>query len=67
MSDDTIRCDQTPSQRMKVSKQQNTEEALDLLSLEVQQRVEVIQQLLAAQGSERYGQVQQQAALKLGR
>jgi len=37
------------------------------LPFEVQQRIEVIQQLLAAQGSEHYGQVQQQAALKLGR
>lgn len=36
------------------------------LPFEVQQRIEVIQQLLAAQGSEHYGQVQQQAALKLG-
>lgn len=37
-----------------------------VLPFEVQQRIEVIQQLLAAQGSEHYGQVQQQAALKLG-
>jgi hypothetical protein len=33
---------------------------------EVQQRIEVIQQLIAAQGTERYGKLQQKAAKKLG-
>ena len=51
---------------MKLPKQQNTEVAQQMLPLFVQQRVEVIQELLAAQGSERYGQVQQQGAKKLG-
>ncbi|MCP6761974.1 MAG: DDE-type integrase/transposase/recombinase [Fischerella sp. CENA71] len=37
-----------------------------VLPFEVQQRIEVIQHLLAAQGSENYGHVQKQAALKLG-
>jgi len=35
-------------------------------SIEVQQRIEVIQQLIAAQGIEGYGKLQQQAAKKLG-
>jgi putative transposase len=35
-------------------------------SIEVQQRIEVIQQLIGVQGTERYGKVQQQAAQKLG-
>ncbi len=35
-------------------------------TIEVQQQIEVIQQLIAAQGTERYGKLQQQAAKKLG-
>jgi putative transposase len=35
-------------------------------SIEVEQRIEVIQQLIGAQGTERYGKLQQQAAKKLG-
>jgi putative transposase len=35
-------------------------------TIEVQQRLEVIQQLIAAQGTDRYGKLQQQAARKLG-
>jgi len=34
--------------------------------IEVQQRIEVIQQLIAAQGTEQYGKLQQQSAKKLG-
>ena len=36
------------------------------LTIAVQQQIEVIQQLIAAQGTERYGKLQQQAAKKLG-
>ncbi len=35
-------------------------------TIEVQQRIAVIQQVMAARGSERYGKVQRQAAKKLG-
>jgi len=35
-------------------------------SLEVQHRIEIIQTLISAQGTERYGKLQQQAAKKLG-
>ncbi len=36
------------------------------VSIEVQQRIEVIQQVMAVRGTERYAKVQQQAAKKLG-
>lgn len=36
------------------------------VSIEVQQRIEVIQQVMAVRGTERYGKVQEQAAKKLG-
>ena len=39
---------------------------LTLQEAEVQQRIEVIQQLISAQGTDRYGKLQQQAAKKLG-
>ncbi|MBE9010807.1 Mu transposase C-terminal domain-containing protein [Pseudanabaenaceae cyanobacterium LEGE 13415] len=35
-------------------------------TIEVQQRIEIIQTLISAQGTERYGKLQQQAAKKLG-
>lgn len=35
-------------------------------SIEMQQRIEVIQQLITSQGTEWYGKLQQQAAKKLG-
>ena len=35
-------------------------------TIEVQQRIEIIQTLIAAQGTERYGKLQQQAAKQLG-
>ena len=36
------------------------------VSIEVQQRIEVIQQVMAMRGTERYGKEQRQAAKKLG-
>jgi hypothetical protein len=40
--------------------------AIAEVSIEVQERIEVIQQVMAVRGSDQYGKVQRQAAKKLG-